>query len=127
MASFRTILDGISALGWGLHRIGVLISEAVKLWVVRAGGGILSIMAIFSVFKGFLAWGAGAFSNVLSGSPQTISGNMLTSDSFILQVLKVGNKLCPLQEAFDIIAWLAAVYVVGFIYRLIKSWIPTVS
>lgn len=85
---------------------------------------VLPFMAPFAVLLGLFDWLNTNYSTITTAIDALASSVQGTpSTTYLAQA----NRILPLSEALGMLAVLFALRVAAFIFRFVKSWIPTVN
>lgn len=102
-------------------------AKGLGLWlfgIVIAATGIAKAIYTFIILmldRAFTSLGE------LAGAVGGIENDFSAPVGLVLDALRFTNYFFPLEEMFAFAAALVALWVLGMLYRLVKSWIPSLS
>jgi hypothetical protein len=110
------------------------VLDWIKQFILSWWGWVLGIFAfilipINYVLDLFIAWFNFLNTRILQLTDyiEGIWDGLTSTYSSVASTLAIGNALFPLGTLFTILTLLFILWVIGLVYRLIKSYVPTLS
>ena len=117
------VISGLHIVGLAVTAVGRYLADHIYLIFLAVAPGVFAIMQL-------LRWGLGsvfgAINNAANATTSIIDGGGTAGLSFFYFLTNI-NYIFPLTETFYFLGAWATLKTALILYRLIKSWIPTVS